>query len=155
MSASLNAVFVNHSSEVLADTERGLSASQLIKACNAYSIEYNVEIPHTTIEYEARNKRTALAENLIRFSEPQRYRIIRDLCEHPKNADRSEVKKLKLQLITRYGHLAGEAMGAEVNEALIEQTRHWLDAFPEALGLYNAALEKHANRIFQRNVLDD
>src|SRR5439155_24117081 len=44
----------------------------------------------------------------------------------------------KMQLIGRYGHLAGEALGSDVNEALIEQRRHWLDPFPDAFGLYNA-----------------
>ena len=151
----LSAAFVNYASDILADTASGSSASQFIRACNAYAIEYGVEIPHTTVQYEARNKRTALAENLMRFQETQRYRIIKELCEHPSVSDRPEVRKLKMQLIGRHGHLAGEALGSDVNEALIEQTRHWLDPFPDALGLYNAALEKHENKIFQRNLLDD
>jgi hypothetical protein len=113
----LSAVFVNYASDILADTSLGLSASQFIKACNAYSIEYGVEIPHTSIPYEARNKRTALAENIMRFEEPQRYRIIKELCEHQSISERNEVRKLKMQLIGRYGHLAGEALGKEVNEA--------------------------------------
>ena len=102
----LSAAFVNYASDILADTASGSSASQFIRACNADAIEYGVEIPHTTVQYEARNKRTALAENLMRFQEPQRYRIIKELCEHPSVSDRPEVRKLKMQLIGRYGHLA-------------------------------------------------
>ncbi len=69
--------------------------------------------------------------------------------------DKEAAQRLKLRLMSRYGHLAQEALGADVNEALVEQTRHWLDAFPESLALYNAALGKHANRLFLRNLLDD
>jgi hypothetical protein len=46
-------------------------------------------------------------------------------------------------------------LGASVNEDLVEQTKHWLDPFPDVLKLYNEALEKHRNKVFTRNLLDD
>ena len=46
-------------------------------------------------------------------------------------------------------------MGSDLDEALVERTQHFLGPFPDALALYEQAVQKHANRIFNRNVLDD
>jgi hypothetical protein len=54
-------------------------------------------------------------------------------------------QKLKQELMTRYGHLDTEGHGDEVNEELIEQTRLWLGSFPEALELFNQALDKYSH----------
>lgn len=153
----LSALFVNHAADVLADTNRGLSGSEMLRALGAYAIDFNVTLPHPAYPFDAPNKRTALSENLLAFSEEQRYRIIRDLCDHPSVRLRNgeAAQKLKLTLITRYGHLDAEGTGAEVTEELITQTRHWLSASPDALTLFNAALEKYRNRVFFRNLLDD
>jgi hypothetical protein len=153
----LSALFVNHAADVLAETTFGLSGSEIIRALGAYAIDYNVTIPHPGIPFDAPNKRTALSQNLMAFSEPQQYQIIRDLCDHPtsklRNADAA--RKLKLTLMTRYGHLDTLRLGAEVNEDLVHQTRHWLDTFPEVLEVFNQALQKHTARVFVRNLLDD
>jgi hypothetical protein len=103
------------------------------------------------------NKRTALYQNLMAFSEPQRYRIIRELCDHPtvRQANEQAVEKLKLRLIARYGHLADESLGSELDAVLIQRTQHWLAPFPDVLALYDQGVQKHANGIFLRNVLDD
>ena len=53
------------------------------------------------------------------------------------------------------GHLAHDDEPAEINETLIEETRHWLDGYPEALSLYDGALEKYEHGVFHRNLLDD
>jgi hypothetical protein len=57
--------------------------------------------------------------------------------------------------MTRYGQLDTKELGTEVNEELVEQTRHWLDSFPEVLLLFNQALQKYSTRILLRNLLDD
>ncbi|HET6145572.1 MAG TPA: hypothetical protein VFE02_18865 [Candidatus Acidoferrales bacterium] len=154
---SLSALFVNHAADVLAATSEGLTGAEIVRALGAYAIDFNVEIPHPASPFDAPNKRTALSQNLMAFSEPQRYQIIRDLCDHPtsksRNADAS--RKLKLTMMTRYGHLDTEKISAEVNEDLINQTRHWLGAFPKTLELFNQALQKYATRLFVRNLLDD
>lgn len=36
-----------------------------------------------------------------------------------------------------------------------KRAKHWLAAYPDALKLYNEALEKSENRIYSRNLLDD
>ena len=44
---------------------------------------------------------------------------------------------------------------SEVNESLIEETRHWLEDYPEPLKLYNEALVKFQEDVYRRNLLDD
>lgn len=153
----LSTLFVNHAADVIAETNRGLSGNEIVRALSAYAVEYNVDIPHPSYPFDAPNKRTALSQNLLAFSEEVRYRIIRDLCDHPTTKQRNAEagKKLKLTLMARYGHLDNEDLSAKVNEELIEQTRHWLGAFPDILELFNQALAKYATNVFTRNLLDD
>ncbi len=153
----LSPLFVNHAADVLAETNCGLTGPEIVRALGAYAIDLNVTIPHSTYPFDAPNKRTALSQNLMAFSEPQRYRIIRDLCDHPssKSQNADAARKLKLTLMTRYSQLDTEQLGAEVNEDLVKQTRHWLDSFPEVLDVFNQAIQKYTTRMFIRNLLDD
>ncbi len=153
---NLSVLFVTHAAAVLADTEEGATEVRSSEL-SAYAVEWDTAIPHPQYPFDAPNKRTALAQNLMAFDERQRYRIIRDLCDHQsvQIRNRDAARKLKLQLISRYGHLEGEALNAEVNEDLVDQTRPWLAEFPDALRLYDQALEKYQARLFARNLLDD
>ena len=56
--------FIDYASDILGDTENGISTSQIISICNRFATEYNVNIPHTRI-YQGfnqtfSNKRTVL-----------------------------------------------------------------------------------------------
>ena len=157
MAGSLNAPFVKYAADILADTSFGLSGAKIASECAAYAVEWGVDIPHATHPFGADvpNKRTALNQNLLKFSEPQRYAVIRALCDHNPVKDRDEVQKLKPMLMSRYGHLANETVGSELDQELIERTKHWLAGFPGALVPYNEAVQKHANQVFLRYVLDD
>lgn len=150
-------VFLAHAADVLGSTDKGLSGPNIVKLTGAYAVEYGVDIPHQSYPFEAGNKRTALRDNLLPFTPQQQYEIIRALCDHPQIIERNPegARKLRLQLITRYGHLAKEPLGQEINENLIEDTRHWLEPFPDARRLYEEALEKYGHGVFERNVLDD
>lgn len=152
-------VFVSHACDILADTNLGLSGTKIVKVTAAYSVEWNVTIPHPSYPFGVGvpNKRTALYDNLMAFSAAQRYRIIRDLCDDEKllTQNREAIEKLKLQLISRYGYLAEETLGPELDSELIARTQHWLGPFPDVLKLYNQAVQKHAGGVFARNVLDD
>ena len=149
--------FVQYAADILGDTNGGLSGPNIVKATAAYAVEYDVNIPHPSYPFESPNKRTALYENLMVFSGPQQYRIIKELCEHHSftSEPSKERKELKVRLATRYAHLAPESESSEINETLIEETRHWLDGYPEALQLYNDALAKYEGQVFHRNLLDD
>jgi len=83
MAQQLGPLFVSHASDILGDTARGLSGPQIVKLTAAYALEWGVDIPHDSYPFSqaVANKRTALYQNLYAFSEAQRYRIIRDLCD--------------------------------------------------------------------------
>ncbi len=149
--------FINHAAAVLAETTRGLSGSKIAEHCSAYAVEYGADIPHSSYPFsrDLPNKRTALKENLQSFSPEQQFKIIKDLCELDEFKSGKEVRDLKIKLITRYGNLNAEDPSREVNEALIEETKHWLSEHPESLRLYESALSKYEMESFQRNLLDD
>ena len=149
--------FISYAAGILGDTSNGLSGRIIVQVTAAYSVEYDVDIPHPSYPFEAWNKRTALYENLMAFDGQQQYRIIKELCEHhslPPEPD-NDRKQLKIRLLSRYAHLSPEGESSEINETLIEETRHWLDGYPEALALYNNSLIKYEGQVFHRNLLDD
>ncbi len=91
------------------------------------------------------------------FSPSQQYVILKALARHSSfsfvpNAEREE---LIHRLVTRYGHLDPHDAPAEVNLALIEETKHWLDGYPPSLALYESALQKYDLQAYERNLLDD
>jgi len=141
----------------LGDTDSGLSGTKIIEATSAYAVEFNQNIPHTRMSANIGNKRTALYDNLLAFTPAQQYKIIKELCDHPSFSLRTDPKRthLKLKLVSRYRHLDPEPEETLVNLPLIEETRHWLASYPEALSLYSAALEKYEQGAYLRNLLDD
>jgi hypothetical protein len=148
--------FINFAADILGETNNGLSGSKIANLCLAYAIDFNVLIPYSQYPFQdVPNKRTALAENLKKFSSNQQYKIIKELSELEQFRDNNTVKDLKIKLISRYRQLADNANPEEVNEALIEETKHWLQSYPDCLKLYQDALSKFENQIFQRNLLDD
>ena len=145
--------FLSHASSILADTEEGLRASQIVKLCSSFAIEHNVDIPYTKTPLDAPNKRTALLENLQCFKPEQQYALLSELCSIGGQQDREAVTKLKRQLSTRYHKL--DADGAGFDKALVKETTHWLSDYPDALKQYESAIEKRESGIYNRNLLDD
>lgn len=151
------ATFIQYAADILADTSSGLSGPEIVKATSGYAVEYDVQLPHPTYPFHAPNKRTALYDNLMVFDGQQQYRLIKDLCEHrsfgfSRNRARGE---LKIRLATRYPQFAGGSPASDINETLIEETRHWLDGHEKALEAYNSAFQKYEAGIFYRNLIDD
>lgn len=158
--------FIKHAAEVLGDTNHGLTGSVIGKLLSGYAYKYNRDIPYTlTTDYklkkkngeEAKNKRTALEENLKVFSPQEQYIIIRDLCNHDKLKNNEAVKSLALKLQEDYGHLAPkEDITEEINQE-IEETQHYLAPYPDVLEAYNNAISKYRSKDkqLQRNALDD
>ena len=157
MQDRIDPMFVNHAADVLGNTSTGLSGSEIVAATTAYAVEYGISIPHQEYPFEAGNKRTALRENLRAFPPAVQFEIIRALCDHRQivAGNPEGARKLKLQLLTRYGHLAPEPVLSEVSQEVVDDTRHWLESFPEVQQLYTQALEKYRGGVFERNVLDD
>ncbi len=157
MHDDLPASFVRYAADILGETNSGLSGGNIISATNAYAVEFGVRVPHAAMTVNIGNKRTALFENLLAFSPAQRFRIIRELCDHRSFALRQpdELKQLKVKLVTQYGHLDPQPLTAQINQPLVEETKHWLTGYPTAASLYAEALQKYRHGAFQRNLLDD
>lgn len=151
------ATFIRYAADILGETSSGLSGGEIVKETAAYAVEYDVKIPYPAYPFDAPNKRTALYDNLMAFSGVQQYRIIKELCDHRTFADQKSKKRdeLKVRLVARYPQFAGDTSFSDINETLIEETRHWLDAHPAALASYNSALQKFEGGVFMRNLLDD
>lgn len=149
-------VFIQHAAEILADTDTGLTTSEVVTICTRYAVDFKVSIPCSSLPLpkdSVPNKRTALKMNLEKFSPEQQFKIIKELCELERFQGNNKVIELKLKLIARYGELSKDAK--VVNETLIEETKHWLNDYPKSLSIYKGALLKFSHKAFERNLLDD
>jgi hypothetical protein len=149
--------FLGYAADILGETNRGLTGSEIVKAFNAYAVEYGVQTRHAQLPFDASNKRVAILENLQAFPSPLQYKIINELIEHRTFAFKKydELKTLKQKLVSQFSHLAPKDEFSKLNESLTEETRHWLDRFPLALDLYLQALQKYKLGTYSRNLLDD
>lgn len=155
--SKLDDAFLSYASDILADTNYGMSGAQIVKYSNSYAIDFGVNIPITSSDFGkfgsiVPNKRTALYKNLQAFNAVQQFAIIKDLCDIPLFAENDKVIDLKIKLYTRYGNLATEKIA---KTELIIKTRHWLENHLNALEQYNNSLAKYEGGIFERNTLDD
>ena len=93
--------FIDYASDILGDTDTGISTMEIISICNRFAAEYNVNIPHTKIykgfNQTFANKRTALKENLQRFNDQQAFEIIKHICELRKYNESKEFKEVKIK----------------------------------------------------------
>lgn len=149
----MDAGLLVYATDILGDTDHGLSGSKIAKYSVGYAIQYNVKIPYASYPFPKKvpNKRTALLENLKCFSEAQRIHIIKELCELPELSSSPDVSKLKQIITQRTG--GDEALS--VDTKIIAKTRHWVDSYPRAQRAYEQAIEKFENGEYQRNTLDD
>ena len=59
--------FINYAADVLGDTDYGLKGSKIAKLFSKYSLELDVDTPHSEYPFnDLPNKRSALRENLKR-----------------------------------------------------------------------------------------
>jgi hypothetical protein len=103
--------FISYASDILADTDQGLTGSQIVKHCNSYAVDFGVNIPITSSDFGkfgsiVPNKRTALFKNLREFNGQQQFLIVKDLCELPQFEDNINVQELKKRLIERFSIFA-------------------------------------------------
>ena len=100
-------VFISHAADILAETNSGLSGSQIVKHCNTYAVDFGVDIPITSPNFGkfgsiVPNKRTALYRNLSAFNGQQQFVIIKELSELPLFANNPDVSELRKMLFERY-----------------------------------------------------
>ena len=158
LSSRINTAFIQRAAEIFSEV---LSGSQIVSITSAFAFDFDVDIPHATYPFEARNKKTALFENLQKFSPIQQYQVIYELCDRiGTNANATFEQKnassqLKLTLLSRYYQFANQTTSTNPKSAIVTEIRHWLSEFPSARKIYDEALQKHSNGVFTRNALDD
>jgi len=147
-------VFLTKASEILADTEKGLSGSKIVKYFSDFAVDFNVNIPYLNYPFPKSipNKRTAFKENLRVFTPEQQFKIIAYISDLDIFKDNDEAKKLKTQLFERYRHLNINKIETEFD---IIEIKHWLSRYPNSLKLYDEAIGQFELNIFQRNLLDN
>jgi hypothetical protein len=150
----LPVAFLSHAAKEITDS--GFSGPKLVEVCCAYAVDFNIDIPHARYPFDAQNKRTALMENLRCFSGKQQYQIIRELCDRlDPSGTNPPLIRLKTQLFTQHPDFADTDRTCGLDPTLVSETRHWLSDFPDVRKLFDEALQKHTNGVFQRNTLDD
>lgn len=103
--------FISYASDILADTNRGLSGAQIVKYCNSYAVDFGENIPVTSPDFGKfgsiiPNKRTAMYKNLCVFNGSQQFVIIKDLCELPLFKDNQDVQELRKKLFAKFSRFA-------------------------------------------------
>ena len=103
--------FISYASGILADTNQGLSGSEIVKYCNSYAVDFDVDIPITSPNFgkfgsRVPNKRTALYKNLREFNGQQQFVIIKDLCELQQFESNDNVQELKKRLFKRFSRFS-------------------------------------------------
>lgn len=145
--------FIVLASNILGDTDYGLSGREICKYLAEYAVKYGVVIPYASYSNkDFPNKRTALETNLKCFTPEQQYKIIDELCRLPKFSENEKVQDLLIKLVNRY-----QEFSTETNELpeMVLKTKGWLDDYPKAKKHYEDALSKRNNNIYTRNLLDD
>ena len=150
--------FIDYASDILGDTDNGISTIQIISICNKFATEYNVNIPHTKIykgcNQTFANKRTALKENLQRFNEQQAFEIIKYICELRKYNELKEFKDVKIKLYLNFPQYVDKEENIELNNDIIENTE-LLSSYPKAKKVYEDACSLFKYGIYERNLIDN
>lgn len=147
--------FITYATDIIGETQYGLSGSEIAKYSTEFAVKYNVAIPYGTYPFPKTlpNKRTALRRNLEGFTGEQQFKFILWLCELPQLEEHEAIKNLKLRLFTNYGKQYG--MINIPNSSIVEETYHWLNDYPKALEKYSEGLIKFQANLFERSSIDD
>lgn len=136
-------VFLGYACDILADTNNGLTGSEIIKYCSRYALKYDVIIPVNSIEMlkttykpQIPNKRTALLKNISVFNEKQQVIILNELCDLPKFNNNEDVKTLKIKLNRKYSN---NVSSDTLNEEQIQETEKCLNNYEKSLKI----IKKH------------
>jgi hypothetical protein len=152
MYAGLDNSFIKLASDILADTNTGLTGNNIVEYCNSFALDYGKNIPHACYPFIVANKRTALYENLQCFNSVEQFDIISSLCDLPLFKNNQDVKELRMKLYSKYGNYAVDVVG---NNPLIQVTKKRLANYPTALKSYESGIAKDQGGVFLRNALDD
>ena len=148
--------FIDYACEILADTNNGISTTMVLEISNKFAVEYNINIPHTRMYKSGNyfpNKRTALKENLYKFSEEQVFEIIKYITELPSFKDNVDFKKVKALLYKNFPNYVKDN-NEELDLNIIENKK-LLDKFPNAKKVYEDAVSQFDLGLYERNIIDN
>lgn len=153
--------FLSYSAEIIAETNHGMTWTQISKYFTEKAVLYNRDIPYADKNFldlvdkhgkKVSNKRTAFFENLKAFTPNEQFEIINDLCDN--NTNIPGIMDLKQLLITQYKDLRLTSP-IDGSEEIIEEVKGLLSNYKKAEASYNSSIEKLKNGIYQRNAVDD
>lgn len=151
--------FIDYASDILADTENGITTANIISICNKFSVEYNVNIPHTRIYNNSctqtfPNKRTALKENLLKFNDEQAFNIIEYICDSQQSKDtKDDFRKVKIRLYRNFPqYVKKDKIELDINYFEVKEL---LNDFPKAKEVYDDAVNQYKLGVFERNTIDN
>ncbi len=151
----MSGLFLNEASDVLGQTEDGLSAMEIQRVLTAFADDWNVTLPNPA--GTGMNKRTALSTNLRPFSDEQKYKILLTLCDLPTGrlGNQEDRRKLKARIVAKFPHLRSNEIDDPELGQMANETFAWLAGFPSAQNAYREALAKRETGVYARNLLDD
>lgn len=140
--------------EMLADTNKGLTGSQIIKICKNAAITYNVFIPVEDTHFAEQgipNKRTALFMNLDVFSFDQQMAIINELSWHQELQANGVGEEVRRFLEKRYRKLES----TDIAVAFGQDADALLDKLPKSRDAYKTLVRMVKNGQHDRQILDE
>lgn len=146
--------FIANASNLLADTDNGLTGSEIFRYCNDFAVRYQKTIPYTEAKDKNPKKSEVLRKNLEKFEANEQFHIIQTLCDLDKFQGNNDITELKMLLTKQYGQYAPTQL-SEIFIHSVNLVRHWLDGYPNAKKEYESALEKKNIGIYSRNCVDD
>ena len=152
--------FLIYATEILGNTDNGISTINILKYCNAYSVQFSVDIPISSLDdkfdnkgnKKFNNKREILYKNLENFSAKQQFFIISELCEISDIKKNPEVLEVKKKLYERYSNLLPHKAS---DELLIMKTENNLKNYSKVYDIYIKAIENFEQNKENRHILDD
>lgn len=152
---TIDSAFLTHVTNVLADTEKGLSGSEICKHCSEYASRYGISIPYPNTDIKNFPKKSVvLRKNLEKFSIEQQVIIIRDFCNLEKIRTSQDVQLILLTLITQYADYIPNEIEANLSMAR-DSVEDWLSDYPLAKEEYDKAVIKMKSASYNRDLLNN
>lgn len=153
--------FLSHTAEVLAETNHGLTWTQIVRYFIEKAVKYNTDIPYSDKNFmnlvdkngkKLANKRTGFYENLRAFNPNVQFEIINELCDIYESIPGA--LELKQILVTQYKALRTTSP-LESSLEQIDEVKGLLTGFPAAETSYNSGIQKFQDGVYERNAIDD
>jgi hypothetical protein len=155
----ITAAFVNYAASILGDTNHGLSGPKIVEITTKHAVDAGIPLPYSSYPPASGgvNKRTMLERNLNAFEDEYRYKIIHEMCDRFAffSPNKEKIDELKAKLTNLYGQFFPDPYLDNFDNAVVEETKHWLKSFPESLESYDMALKMRLRGEYTRSSLDN